>query len=170
MASEDAEQQIRDLNQQVEDFYHQGNVAAALELARRVCELARRELGDNNPDTATSLNNLGFLLRITRDLAAARPYLEQAVKINRCVRGDDHPNTAISLRNLGRVLKEMGKLVDARYCYEEVLKICRRVMGDETPETVTTDSSISKATITPPQARQPRPGMHSTSLAGTSNR
>ena len=33
-----------------------------------------------------------------------------------------------------------------------------------------TDSSISKATITPPQVRQPRPGMHSTSLAGTSNR
>jgi hypothetical protein len=33
-----------------------------------------------------------------------------------------------------------------------------------------TDSSISKVTITPPRVRQPPPGRHSTSLAGTSGR
>ena len=61
MASEEAEHQIRELNQQVEGLHSQGKAAEALQLARRVCELARRELGDNNPETATSLNNLGFL-------------------------------------------------------------------------------------------------------------
>ncbi|MDH4136601.1 MAG: tetratricopeptide repeat protein, partial [Anaerolineae bacterium] len=38
-------------------------------------------LGGEHPDTARSLNNLGFLLQAMGDLAGARPYYERALAI-----------------------------------------------------------------------------------------
>jgi CHAT domain-containing protein/tetratricopeptide (TPR) repeat protein len=135
MASQQPEQEIHELNQQVEDLHDQGKYAEALELARQVCELARRELGDNHRHTATSLSWLGYLLHATGDLAAARRSYEQALEIRRRVLGEDHPDTATSLNNLGRLLKAVGDLAGARPNLEQALAISRRVRGEDHPYT-----------------------------------
>jgi hypothetical protein len=57
---------------------------------------------------------MGCVLKAMGDLAAARPYYEQALEIRRRVLGDDHPNTATSLDNLGLLLQAMGDLPAAR--------------------------------------------------------
>jgi hypothetical protein len=54
----------------------------------------------DHPDTATSLNNLAFLLQRQGDLAGARPLFERALAIRERVLGPDHPNTAQSRKNL----------------------------------------------------------------------
>ncbi|HEY7330663.1 MAG TPA: tetratricopeptide repeat protein [Gemmataceae bacterium] len=135
MASEEAEQQIRALNQQVSELYEQAKHVEALEPARRACELSRRALGDNHPDTVTSLNHLGDVMQALEDLAGARLCFEQALDIRRRVLGDDHRSTAISFKNLGEVLRELGDLEAAKPCYEKALAICRRVLGDDHPNT-----------------------------------
>ena len=40
-------------------------------------------LGEEHPDTALSLNNLGSLLQAMGDLAGARPYYERALVLQR---------------------------------------------------------------------------------------
>jgi Tfp pilus assembly protein PilF len=57
-------------------------------------------LGPQHPATATSLNNLGYLLQAMGDLAAARPYYERALAITEQVLGPDHPHTHIVRDNL----------------------------------------------------------------------
>jgi tetratricopeptide (TPR) repeat protein/CHAT domain-containing protein len=135
MPSEEAEQQIRDLNQQVSQLYEQEKYAEALELARQTCERARRVLGEEHSDTVTSLNYLGDVLQAIGDLAGARLCFEQALEIRRRILGEDHRRTASSFKNLGEVLRDMGELVAARPCYEKALDICRRVLGNDHPNT-----------------------------------
>src|SRR5205085_593378 len=133
MASEEPEQHIHELNQQVEDLHDQGKDPEALELARQVCEFVCHVLGEEHPATATSLNNLGLLLQAMGDLAAARPYLEGALAICRTALGEDHPDTATSLNNLGYLSKAMGDLAAARRYYEQALEIRRRALGEDHP-------------------------------------
>jgi hypothetical protein len=56
------------------------------------------------PDTATSLNNLGFLLDEQGDDAEARPYLERSLAVRERVLGPDHVHTADSCTRLGVLL------------------------------------------------------------------
>jgi Tfp pilus assembly protein PilF len=55
-------------------------------------------LGPDHPTTATSLNNLGWLLQGLGQREAARPYLERALAIWEKVLGPDHPTTAAARR------------------------------------------------------------------------
>ena len=56
-------------------------------------------LSPEHPETAQSLNNLGYLLQAMGDLTGARPYLESALAIRERVLGLEHPDTAGSLNN-----------------------------------------------------------------------
>jgi tetratricopeptide (TPR) repeat protein len=61
------------------DLYSRGRYREALPIARRTVQFALLHLGEQDPDTATSLINLGTVMGILGDLAGARPYLERAV-------------------------------------------------------------------------------------------
>jgi len=57
-------------------------------------------LGEDHSLTATSLNNLGYLLQDLGDIAGARPYYEQALAILEKSLGAGHPTTQLVRRNL----------------------------------------------------------------------
>jgi tetratricopeptide (TPR) repeat protein len=59
----------------------------AEDMLRQALAICKRVLGPEHPNTATSLNNLGFLLRAQGDLAGARPYYERAQAIRKRVLG-----------------------------------------------------------------------------------
>jgi tetratricopeptide (TPR) repeat protein/CHAT domain-containing protein len=135
MASDEGEEQIRALNEQVKKLHRQGKYAEGLQLARRICELARSVLGNDHVSTATSLCLLGGLSREMGDLAGAQLCWEAALDIRRRLLGSDHPSTATSLNNLGVVLQDMGNFARARPFFEQSLEIRRRMLGDEHPDT-----------------------------------
>ena len=56
--------------------------------------------------TATSLNNLAYLLRDQGVPAAARPLLERALAIRERVLGPDHPDTVATRRALAELAGE----------------------------------------------------------------
>ncbi len=60
-----------------------GDYAAARPYYEQALAIRKEVLGEKHPDTATSLNNLGYLLQAMGDYAAARPYYEQALAITR---------------------------------------------------------------------------------------
>ena len=111
-----------------------GDYAAARPYYEQALAISREVLGEKHPDTATSLNNLGYLLQAMGDYAAARPYYEQALAIRREVLGEEHPDTAQSLNNLGYLLQAMGDYAAARPYYEQALAIHRDVLGEEHPD------------------------------------
>jgi len=58
-----SETKVRKLNQQATELRQQGNYNGAIAVAEEAVELARRELNEQHPDYAISLNNLAELYR-----------------------------------------------------------------------------------------------------------
>ena len=120
---------------------------AAYAQARPLCEraLAIREkaLGPEHPDTATSLDRLGLLLKAQDDLAAARPLHERALAIREKALGPEHPDTATSLNNLARLLQEQGDLAGARPILERALAIYETALGREHPDTAVSLNNLA---------------------------
>ena len=83
----------------------------------RALAIREKALGPEHPDTATSLNNLAFLLTDQGDLAGARPLFERALAIREKALGPEHPDTAMSLNNLAVLLQDQGDLAGARPLY-----------------------------------------------------
>ena len=69
--------------------------------------LFRSVLGEEHPDTLTSMNNLSGTLKAQRDLPGARTYQERVLNIRRRVLGEEHPDTILWAWNLYRTLIEM---------------------------------------------------------------
>jgi len=109
--------------------------AEAQNLSARALAIREKALGPDHPDTALSLNSLGYLLRAQGDLAGARLYFERALAIREKARGPDHPDTALSLSNLGYLLKAQGDLAGARPYYERALAIREKALGPDHPDT-----------------------------------
>ncbi len=86
---------------------------------------------------ATLCSNLGYYLRMSGDLAGARPYYERALAVREHVLGPDHPQTASAVNNMGYLLRAMGDLAGARLYYERALGIREHVLGPEHPDTAT---------------------------------
>ena len=95
-----------------------------------------RELAQQNPEAylpkvATSLNNLGVLLRDTNDLKKAQDYYEEALQIRRELMEKNPeaylPKIAASLNNLGVLLSDTNDLKKAQDYYEEALQIHREL-------------------------------------------
>ena len=77
-----------------------GDLASAQPYLERALAIRETVPGPQHPDTARSLNNLGFLLQAQGDLAGARPYYERALAILLLRLGPGHPDTQTVRRNL----------------------------------------------------------------------
>ena len=71
----------------------------------------RRVLGDDHPNTLTSMNNLALTRLVLGDLQGACELHEQTLAARRRVLGDDHPNTLTSIHNLAEIRRALdGRL------------------------------------------------------------
>jgi eukaryotic-like serine/threonine-protein kinase len=111
-----------------------GHLDQALPLAEESLELRRGHLGHEHADVASSLDELGVVLRDRGDDVAAEALYREALTIRRRLTGGEHPGVAVSLNNLGRVLHDRGDRVAAEAMYREALAMQRRLLGDEHPE------------------------------------
>ena len=92
----------------------------------------RELLGDEHPNVAITLGNLGILLRSFRGWEPAEPLLREALAIKRKVLGD-HPGTAGSMTALGSVLSRKGDTEEAEKLFREALEMQRRFLGNDHP-------------------------------------
>jgi hypothetical protein len=89
--------------------------------ASAALETRRRLLGDDHPDTLSSMSLLGSLLEIQGKPNEAEPLLSDSLERRRRVLGRDHPDTLQSLNMLGSLWHGQGKLNKA-----EGLRSCTR--------------------------------------------
>jgi len=135
-------EEAKQLDSKVAELYKMGKAEEALPLAKRALVIHEQILGPTHPDTATSLNNLGVLLRAMGDLAGAKPYFERALAIHEQVLGLTHPETANSLNNLGMLLFALGELTEAKAYLDQALAIHEQVLGPTHPETATSLNNL----------------------------
>ena len=121
----------------------QGAYKSAEILHRREWDIRTRFLGDEHPDTLTTMNNLAVTLSSQGDYEGARKLQEQVLEIRRKVLGEEHPYTLTTMNNLAGTLSDQGDYEGARKLQEQVLEIRRKVLGEEHPYTLTTMNNLA---------------------------
>ncbi len=105
-------------------------------------DIRRRVLGEEHPDTLTSIGRMGMLVGDQGKLAEAERYDREVLEKRRRVLGNEHPDTLSALHNLGHTLQAVGRLSEAEECYREVLDARRRILGEDDIDTLTSIMSM----------------------------
>ena len=66
-----------------------------------------KQLGENHPDVATSLNNLAGLYYAQGKYAEAEPLYQRAIAILLATLGENHPNTQTVMMNYYLMLSQL---------------------------------------------------------------
>jgi tetratricopeptide (TPR) repeat protein len=130
------------LHLKVVRLFEEGRFSEATEAARRLLEVQRGELGEDHPDYATALSNLGALLQRQGDLEGSEPLLRQALDIRKTALGEGHPDCATSLNNLGELLALRENHAEAEPLLRQALAIRREVLGASHPDYAISLSSL----------------------------
>jgi class 3 adenylate cyclase/tetratricopeptide (TPR) repeat protein len=110
-----------------------GAYAQARVFLERALAIREKVLGPEHPDTAMSLNDLGFAIERQGGLIEARLFYERALAISEKVLGPEHPATAWSLHDLATLLLRQGDFAGAQPLVERALAIREKVFGPEHP-------------------------------------
>src|SRR5919199_1249655 len=127
-------EEAKRLHQQAEELYNQGQYAAAIPLAERALAIREKLLGQEHPDFAESLNNLGELYRLQGNYTQAEPLFQRALAIREKVLGQQHPDFAESLNNLGELYRLQGNYTQAEPLFQRALAIREKVLGQQHPD------------------------------------
>jgi Tetratricopeptide repeat/NB-ARC domain len=109
----------------------QGIFTQAEQWHSRCLNECKSRLGEEHPDTLTSMCSLAQTLKAQGDLAGARTLGEQVVEASRRVLGEKDPDTLTSMNNLADTLYSQGDLAGARTLQEKVLEARRKRLGEE---------------------------------------
>ena len=104
---------------------------------------ARSFLGDHDPETLTSMNNLASTYWSMGRHGDALSLEEEVLSVSKSVLGDHHPATLTSMGNLASTYWSMGRHGDALSLMEEVLALQKTVLGDHHPETLTSMHNLA---------------------------
>jgi CHAT domain-containing protein/tetratricopeptide (TPR) repeat protein len=116
-----------------DDLWRRGLYSEGISACQRQLEVRRRILGEEHPDVATSLVNLGDMLWAKGDTAGVEPLLREALAMDRKLLGEEHPDVASSLESLGLLLQRKGDYAGAEPLFRESLAMMRKLLGEEHP-------------------------------------
>jgi hypothetical protein len=103
-------------------------------LEEQILAIRARVLGEEHPDTLTSMNNLAVTMQALGDLPNAKTLLMKVLDVTRDVMGKQHPRYS-------------GDLAGVRNLQEIVLPARIRVLGMEHPETLTSIGNLGATLI-----------------------
>jgi tetratricopeptide (TPR) repeat protein len=125
-------------------LWSRGQYRQALALEERALAARKRVLGEDHPDTLSSMNNLAETLRDLGELEGACRLHEQALSGFKRVFGEDHSDTLTSMNNLASTLRVLGDLKRACELHKQALAAFRRVLGDDHPKTLISIDSLAE--------------------------
>jgi Tfp pilus assembly protein PilF len=96
---------------------------------------------------ATSVNDLGEVLRVRGELDDAQAAFERALRSAEAAYGPDHPKVARVVHNLGLVLVERGEFDDAQAAYERALRIAEATLRPDHPAVATDVNSLAQVLL-----------------------
>ncbi|KAL8759342.1 MAG: hypothetical protein Q9184_003647 [Pyrenodesmia sp. 2 TL-2023] len=115
-------------------YLDEGRWKKAEELEVQVIETRKRVLGEQHPDTLTSMANLASTYSNQGRWKEAEKLQVQVMDTRKRVLGEEHPSTLTTMNNLAGVLDSQGKRTLAK---------SEKVLGIEHPDTLTTMSNLA---------------------------
>lgn len=103
-------------------------------LYRQALAMRERVLGQEHPDVAESLNDLGELYDHQGKYSEAESLYQRALAIREQALGPQDPKVAESLNNLGELYSHRGKYNEAESLYQRALAIREQVLGSQHPK------------------------------------
>ncbi|KAL9118071.1 MAG: hypothetical protein Q9187_005387 [Circinaria calcarea] len=119
--------------------------AEAEELGETVLQTRRRVLGEEDPDTLSSIVNLASMLSHQGQHKRAEAMYSQALAVIQRVLGKEHPDVLTSMNNTAGVLSNQGRYQEAEGIYRHTLSVIEKVLGPEHPNVLTSMSNIAGA-------------------------
>ena len=131
------------LNQIELVYYEQGHWKEAEALGRLVMEKSKEVLGDNHPDTLTSMANLASTYWNQRHWTQAEALEVVVMEKRKEVLGDNHPSTLTSMANLASTYRKQGHWTQAEALEVVVMEKRKEVLGDNHPDTLTSMANLA---------------------------
>ncbi|KAF8245681.1 TPR-like protein [Wilcoxina mikolae CBS 423.85] len=122
-----------------------GNYSEALPSARTALVDYADLLGEEHPETLSSMHTLAMTYHYLGLLEQARVLGEQVVETSQRVLGPEHPETLASMSNLAVTYERQGRWTDAEQLLVHVVETRKRVLG---PEHQNVLASINNLAIT----------------------
>ncbi len=99
-------------------------------------KLLQEVRGEEHPDVAAILNNLGVLHRLHGQVTEAEPLLRRALAIKEKAFGPEHQEVALGLHNLAMLYETQGRYELAEPLYRRALAVRTQTLGPAHAETV----------------------------------
>ena len=112
-------------------YYYNGASADAIPFAELVQMIYSIVYGEQHPEYAASLSDLGVLYSDVNNYSKAEEYHQQALSIRQSTLGYSHPDCATSLLNLGGLYYEQGLYTKAELHFQRALKIYKSALGEK---------------------------------------
>ncbi|HEY7311235.1 MAG TPA: tetratricopeptide repeat protein [Gemmataceae bacterium] len=125
--------QAAQLRQRAFGMFRSGKYREALPLTQQALTLSKQVLGEQHPDYAKSLTNLGGLYNEMGDYAKAEPLFQQALAVRKQVLGEKHPDYAQSLNNLALLYQRKGDYAKAEPLHRQSLALRKDLLGEKHP-------------------------------------
>ncbi len=123
-------------------YFESGFYLKALELLEQSLTIYKTAYGEQHPDVAATLNNIGLTWDRLGEYRKALDYYAQALDINRQAYGEQHPAVARNLNNIARAWYNLGEYQQAKEYLEAALAIQRDMLGPEHPDTKNTAEGL----------------------------
>jgi CHAT domain-containing protein/Flp pilus assembly protein TadD len=136
-------EELKRLNQQVEQLYKEGKYSQAIPLAERALAIREKTLGKEHPLVAESLNDLAQLYLVQGSYEKAEPLLVRSLAIREKALGKEHPDVANSLNNLASLYQAQGSYKKAEPLFMRSLAIWEKVHGKEHPLVATSLNNLA---------------------------
>lgn len=120
---------------------------AALVDSEKVLLLQREHLGEEHPDIAATLNELGVELTLLDRPQEALERYQQSLSLHEKLEGPDHPNVGNAAHNLAVALLKVGRTDDARAAFERAVSIRQRAMGVRSADTLRSTLALTRLLV-----------------------
>jgi tetratricopeptide (TPR) repeat protein len=134
----------KELHDQFLNLYEHGKYAEALPVAEEDLRIAKTTFGSDDPNTATSLNNVALLYTAIGRYMEAEPLCKQALAIDEKATGPTRRYVAEDLNNLGWLYSLEGRYSEAEQLYNQAMTILRDALGPDTAEVVTPLNNLAQ--------------------------
>ncbi len=122
-----------------------GNLDGAVALQRTALDVFTRSCGPDHPDTAQTLDKLGYALRLAGRPAEAVEVHLRAVRLLERVLGTEDPRVAMTLTNLGLAYADAGRAGEAVEAQGRARRIFRTALGPEHASTLLASRRLAVA-------------------------
>ncbi|PZR09133.1 MAG: hypothetical protein DI536_23150 [Archangium gephyra] len=113
----------------------------------QVLAMQREHLGEQHPDVASTLNNLGVVLTYLEQPEEAVRRYEESLQLHEQLEGADHPNVGAASHNYAVALRRLGRLRDAEAAFSRALKVRRAALGFRRPDTLRSAQALVKLQV-----------------------